>query len=179
MAYVSEDNLDICKEKKVTLFARTNTAVAAAAAAELDEGFSFNKDAGLLQCPTGELAMRVEKRIAKNGNTYLNYFFSKRKCKRCPLSEQCRMGKSKGKCYNITQPSEKNRIRLEFEASEVFRERLKIRHRIEEKNGEMKVAHGLGRADSAGLEAMRLQTYFTAFVVNVKRIVKLMEPNPA
>jgi len=39
----------------------------------------------------------------------------------------------------------------------------------------MKVAHGLDRADSVGLVAMRLQTYFTAFVVNVKRIVKLNE----
>jgi hypothetical protein len=56
---------------------------------------------------------------------------------------------------------------------------LKDRHRIEEKNGEMKVSHGLDRADSVGLAAMRLQTYFTAFVANVKRIVKLMEPNPA
>lgn len=80
---------------------------------------------------------------------------------------------------SITQPSEKNRARLEFEASEAFRERLKIRYRIEEKNGEMKVAHGLGRADSVGLAAMRLQTYFTAFVVNVKRMVKLIVPNPA
>lgn len=56
---------------------------------------------------------------------------------------------------------------------------MKDRHRIEEKNGEMKVSHGLDRADSVGLAAMRLQTYFTAFVANVKRIVKLMEPNPA
>jgi hypothetical protein len=37
----------------------------------------------------------------------------------------------------------------------------------------MKVAHGLDRADSVGLFAMRLQTYFTAFVVNAKIIVKL------
>lgn len=181
MAYVSEDNLDTCEENGVTLFARTNSAVAAAALAPLDEGFSFNKDAGLLQCPAGELAMRVEKREAKNGNTYLRYMFSKVKCQKCPLCEQCRVGKSKAKerGYSITQPNEKNRARLEFEASEAFRERLNIRHRIEEKNGEMKVAHGLGRADSVGLAAMRLQTYFTAFVVNVKRIVKLTEPNPA
>jgi len=179
MAYVSEDNLNICEEKGVTLFARTNTAVAAAAAAELDEGFSFNKDAGLLQCPAGELAMRVSKNTAKNGNTYLNYFFSKIKCRKCPRCEQCRIGKSKSKCYNITKASEKNRQRLEFEASEAFRERMKMRHRIEEKNGEMKVAHGLGRADSVGLAAMRLQAYFTAFVVNVKRIVKLTTPIPA
>lgn len=176
MAYVSEDNLDVCEEKGVTLFARTNSAVAAAAAAPLDNGFSFNKDAGLLQCPAGELAMRVEKRGAKNGNTYLLYVFSKRTCPKCPLCKQCRVGKSKCRCYNITQPNEKNRQRLEFEASEAFKERLEIRHRIEEKNGEMKVAHGLDRADSVGLSAMRLQTYFTAFAVNVKRIVKLLVP---
>lgn len=179
MAYVSEENLDICEEKGVTLFARTNSAVAAAAAAPLDEGFSFNKDAGLLQCSAGELAIRLEKRTAKNGNSYLKYVFSMVKCQKCPLREQCRVGKSKTRGYNITQPNEKNRARLEFEASEFFRERLKIRHRIEEKNGEMKVAHGLGRADSMGLAAMRLQTYFTAFVVNVKRIVRLVAPNPA
>lgn len=177
MAYVSEGNLDICKENGVTLFAKTNSAVAAAAASSLDEGFSFNKDAGLLQCPAGELAMRVDKRAAENGNTYLRYVFSKVKCRKCPLNGQCRVGKSKAKeqSYSVTQPSEKNRLRLEFESSESFRERLKIRHRIEEKNGEMKVAHGLDRADTVGLVAMRLQTYFTAFVVNVKRIVKLNE----
>lgn len=177
MAYVSEGNLDVCKENGVTLFAKTNSAVAAAAASPLDEGFSFNKDAGLLQCPAGELAMRVEKRAAENGNTYLRYVFSKVKCRKCPLNGQCRVGKSKAKeqSYSITQPNEKNRLRLEFESSEAFRARLKIRHRIEEKNGEMKVAHGLDRADSMGLFAMRLQTYFTAFVVNVKRIVKLNE----
>jgi len=180
MAYVSGDNLDICEEKGVILYARTNSAVAAAAAVTLDEGFCFNKDAGMLQCPAGELAMRVDKRAAENGNTYLRYVFSKVKCKKCPLREQCRVGKSRAKerGYSITQPSEKNRQRLEFENSEPFRERLKIRHRIEEKNGEMKMAHGLDRADSVGLSAMRLQTYFTAFVVNVKRIVKLIELNP-
>lgn len=83
MAYVSEDNLDTCEEKGVTLFARTNTAVAAAASTTLDEGFSFNKDTGLLQCPAGELAMRVEKRPAESGNTYLRYVFSKVKCRKC------------------------------------------------------------------------------------------------
>jgi len=177
MAYVSEDNLNKCEENDVTLFARTNVAVAAAAATPLDEGFFFNKDAGMLQCPVGELAMRVEKRLAKNGNTYLKYLFSKVKCRKCPLRERCRVGKSKSKepGYSVTEPSDKNRARLEFEASDAFRERLKMRFRIEDKNGEMKVAHGLGRADSVGLTAMRTQMYFTAFAVNIKRMVKLME----
>lgn len=68
MAYVSEENLDICEEKNIELIARTNSAVASAAATQLEKGFSFNKDAKILQCPAGELAMRVEKRSAKNGS---------------------------------------------------------------------------------------------------------------
>ena len=87
------------------------------------------------------------------------------------------MGKSTSKVrsYSITQVSQKNQERLEFESSEMFRERLKIRHRTEEKNGELKEAHGLRRADSRGLFSMSLQMYFTAFTVNIKRIVKLKE----
>jgi hypothetical protein len=176
MAYVSEGNLEVCEENGVTLIAKTNSAVAAAASASLDEGFSFNKDADMLQCPAGELAINKRTHLAKNGNTYLNFTFSLVKCRKCPLHEQCRIGASKTRSYNITQPSEKNRQRLAFEASEAFKERLKIRHSIEEKNGEMKVAHGLGRADSVGLTAMRLQAYFTVIAVNIKRIIKLTTP---
>jgi hypothetical protein len=69
-----------------------------------------------------------------------NYLFGKRKCKACPQCGQCRKGKSKGKCCSIAQPGEKNRQRHKLENSEPFRERLKIRRRIEEKNGEMKAA---------------------------------------
>ena len=176
MAYVSEENLRICGDE-IELIARTNPAVVTAANGNLDEGFCFNKDAGMLQCPAGELAMRVEKKVASNGNTYLKYIFSKVKCKKCPLIEKCRVGKSKAKerSYSITQVSKKNQERLEFETSEYFKERMRIRHRIEEKNGELKEAHGLRRADSRGLFAMRLQMYFTAFTANVKRIVKLKE----
>lgn len=177
MAYVSDDNLEVCG-KEITLIARTNTAVAAAANGKLEEGFCFNKDAGILQCPAGELAMRIEKRAAPNGNTYLRYIFSKVKCRKCPLRENCRVGRSKAKerSYSITQVSKKNQERLEFETSEFFKERMKIRHRIEEKNGELKEAHGLRRADSTGLFAMELQMYFTAFAANIKRIMRLAEP---
>lgn len=176
MAYVSDDNLEVCG-KEITLIARTNTAVAAAANGNLEEGFCFNKDAGMLQCPAGELSTRVEKRTAKNGNTYLRYIFSKVTCRKCPQREKCRVGRSNAKTrsYSITQASEKNLERLKFEESEYFQERMKIRHRIEEKNGELKEAHGLRKADSRGLFAMHLQMYFTAFTANVKRIVRLDE----
>lgn len=122
--------------------------------------------------------MRVEKQTAKNGNTYLRYVFSKVKCRKYPSRESCRVGsgKSKERSYSITQASKKNLEKFKFEGSEYFRERMKFRHRIEEKNEELKEAHGLHRADSRGLFAMELQMYLTAFVANIKRITKLAEP---
>ena len=174
MAYVSDDNLEKCEEQNVTLYARTNSAVAAAASAELEEGFSYSKDAHMLQCPAGHLAMRVEKRKAENGNTYVKYCFSAKACKKCPLRDQCKVGKSKTHTYNITQPNAAHQERLDFENSEAFKQKMTVRHRIEEKNGEMKTAHGFQRADSVGKVAMRLQAYITAIVVNMKRIVAIM-----
>lgn len=173
-AYVSRQNLEYCENQGIELIAKTNPAVAAAAESK-DDGFVYNKDAGTLQCPTGELAMSVEKRKAKNGNDYYNFAFPKVVCRKCPLRATCRVGSSKERRYNLTIPNEKNRARLEYERSEVFRERAKLRQRVEEKHSEMKLAHGLRRADSPGLRAMRLQMFFTAFTVNVKRIVKLSE----
>lgn len=175
MAYVSDQNLAVCEEKDITLYAKTNSAVAAAAKCNLDEGFWLNKDAAALQCPAGELSVKANKKASTHGNEYLQYRFDKKTCQKCPHRDQCRVGKSKCKTYTFTRVSDENRKRLDFENSEQCKEKLKIRHRIEEKNGEMKTAHGMRRADSTGLFAMRLQAYFTAFTVNLKRIVRCQE----
>lgn len=112
MAYVSDDNLEVCEKEGVVLYARTNSAVAAAANAELEEGFSYSKDAHMLQCPGGHLAMRVKYRKASNGNTYAKYCFPAQSCKKCPLREQCKVGKLKTHTYNITQPNADHKARL-------------------------------------------------------------------
>jgi transposase len=171
MAYVSDDNLEACEKEEVVLYAKTNCAVAAAAKVNLDEGFVYNKDAHMLQCPAGHLAMRERKRIGEAGNTHYTYAFSKKKCRGCPLWDTCPVHKGTEYTYSYTEPNQDHRARLEFENSEEFNKKLEVRHRIEEKNGEMKTAHGFQRADSVGMVAMRLQAYLTAIVVNMKRIV--------
>jgi transposase len=172
-AYVSQGNLDYCQAIGADLIAKTNSAVAALAE-DKDDGFAFNKDAATLQCPGGELAMSFRKKPQPSGNVFFNFSFSKKKCRICPLAAICPVAQKKTFTYSVTVLSQENLDRLAFEASEAFGERLKIRERIEGKNGEMKVAHGLRRADSTGLAAMRLQMYFTAFAVNVKRITRLV-----
>lgn len=81
MAYVSEENLEACGEE-ISLIARTNTTVAAAANRKLEEGFCYNKDAGMLQCPVGELFIyRRKKTPAKKVGVF-----------QCPhQSKDCRL----------------------------------------------------------------------------------------
>jgi hypothetical protein len=129
--------------------------------------------------PTGELAMRTDKKELESGNTFYRYTFSKMKCKKCSLKDTCPAVRKYENTYCITVLNEQNKARLEFERTEDFSRRLSVRYRIEEKNGELKQAHGLGKADSMGLSSMLLQTYFTAFTVNIKRIVKLVEKKVA
>ena len=177
MAFVSKDNLEYCGDE-ITLIAKSNPVIAGLAAPKND-GFEYNKDAGTMQCPAGELAIRADKKDLESGNAFYRYIFSKRKCKNCPLEASCPAVRKSENTYCVTVLNERNKARLEFEQTEVFGRRLEIRYRIEEKNAELKQAHGLRTADSAGLEAMRLQTFFTAFAVNVKRMVKLMEKKAA
>jgi hypothetical protein len=173
MAYVSKDNLEYCGDE-ILLIAKSNPVISGLATPNND-GFEYNKDAGTMQCPAGELAIRADKKELESGNTFYSYIFSKRKCKNCPLKDSCPAIHKSQNTYSVTILNEQNKARLGFELTEEFRRRLDVRYRIEEKNGELKQAHGLRKADSMGLAAMRLQMFFTAFTVNIKRIVKLIE----
>jgi hypothetical protein len=48
-------------------------------------------------------------------------------------------------------------------------------YHIEHKNDELKNAHRMTRAKYRGQFGMRIQAFLTAFVVNVKRMIKLKE----
>jgi hypothetical protein len=95
-AYSSIENIKFCDREKMTLIAKSNPVIANAAEPKND-GFEFNKDAALLQCPAGELALTVYKRQGKYDNQYFVYCFSKRKCQKCPYADTCRVGQSKTK----------------------------------------------------------------------------------
>ena len=82
---------------------------------------------------------------------------------------------AKTKTHNVTIIGETRQKQYDFEQTEYFRQRIKDRYKIEAKNAELKLSHGLGKCKYVGLRGMKLQIYFTAFVANVKRIVKLNE----
>lgn len=65
-------------------------------------------------------------------------------------------------------------IWLEMIQSPVYKAGLKERYKIERKFGEAKQGHGLGRCRYLGLLRFGIQMFFTAIVLNLKRMVKLL-----
>jgi hypothetical protein len=179
-AYSGKDNLEYANAKEIKLISKLNPVISDGTGQQA-EGFVYNKDADMFQCPCGNLAVRKAVTGAKNSkkNQKLTYYFDTEKCKNCPLKNGCYKDGAKYKTYCVTILSDVHKEQKAFQETEYFKERAKQRYMIEAKNAELKQAHGLEKADSVGVIAMRLQSYFTAFVANVKRIVKLSEVKTA
>ena len=80
----------------------------------------------------------------------------------------------------ISIQSNIHKEQAEFEKTDYFKNRLrKERYKIEAKNAETKVTHGLNKAKSVGLSCMRIQSYLTHITANIKRIIKKMDEVPA
>jgi IS5 family transposase len=175
-AYSGKDNLEYAKAKEIKLISKLNPVISNGNGQKI-EGFVFNKDADTFQCPCGHLAVRKAVTGTKNSknNQRLTYYFDTEKCKNCPHKTGCYKNGAKSKTYNVTILSELHNEQKVFQETEYFKERAKQRYMIEAKNAELKQVHGLEKADSVGVIAMRLQSYFTAFTANIKRIIKLKE----
>lgn len=172
-AYSSKDNIDYCNANNIKLVSRLNTVVSNGNSR--DDEFICNKDAGTMQCPEGHLAMRCDIRKGKYDNQYYTYCFSMKKCRKCVRYATCCKSGAKTKTHSITVIGGTRGKQQEFEESEYFKERIKERYKIEAKNAELKQVHGLTRCKYMGLFGMKIQMYFSAFVVNVKRIIRLKE----
>lgn len=173
MAYSSKDNIDYCNNKEIKLLSRLNTVVSNGNVR--DDEFIYNKDAGTMQCPEGHLATRYFIKKGNYDNQYYNYYFSIKKCKKCVRYGICFKEGQRTKCHNVTVIGGMRGKQYEFEQTDYFKQRIKDRYKIEAKNAEMKQSHGLARCKYSGLFGMQIQMYFTAFVANAKRIVKLQE----
>jgi transposase len=176
-AYSTGANIEYCNGNDIRLISPLNPIISNSVLPK-EDGFVYNKDAGTLQCPGGCLAMSCRRQKGKNRyhNSTNVYHFSRVQCRRCPMCEKCRVGLSKTNTYAVSIASDLHKAQLEFQQSDYFRRRSRQRYKIEAKNAEMKLSHGLERADSTGITAMQLQSYFTAFAVNVKRIIQLIDP---
>ncbi|KIR01146.1 hypothetical protein P261_02900 [Lachnospiraceae bacterium TWA4] len=173
-AYSGIENLRDAEKSNYELISKLNPSIVNGT--RKDDEFYFNKDAGMMQCPAGHLAIRksTEPRNNTGKNPRIRYYFDIKACKKCHKREGCYKPESKSKTYGITIKSDYYKSQELFQNSQEFKEKNRMRYKIEAKNSELKNLHGYDQCDSFGLKNMELQGAMTIFVVNLKRILKLM-----
>lgn len=175
-AYSESENIEFTKAEDIKLVSKLSRLVSNGKKRKV-EGFYFNKDAGMMVCPEGHMAIRKvssrSKKHKRDGKgTVETYFFDVNKCKICPLKDGCYKDGARTKSYSVSIKSRTHQDHLDFQESEYFKTRAKERYKIEAKNGEMKHSHGFASADSHDLFGMNLQAATAIFAVNIKRIIK-------
>ena len=178
-AYSEKDNIELSDEgNNFKLYSRLSRTVSQGNKRKVD-GFYYNKDAGLYVCPQGHMAIRKamngkKKHIAKGNTMVETHYFDIEKCKICPLKGTCYKDGAKFKTYSVSIKSDTHSKQIEFQETDEFKEKVKLRYKIEAKNSELKNTHAYSQADSHGISGMNLQAATTIFVVNIKRIMKLI-----
>jgi len=179
-AYSEKGNLELANEgENFMLYSKLNRCISEGGTHKKD-GFYFNKDAGMYVCPNGHMAIRKttsgKKKHDTEGKTMVEtYHFNIDKCKICPMRNGCYKDGAASKSYSISIKSKTHNRQMVFQETDDFKETVKRRYKIEAKNAEIKNAHAYGLADSHGISGMNLQAATTIYVVNLKRILKLMK----
>lgn len=91
------------------------------------------------------------------------------------MRKGCYKDGAKSKTHSISLKSPIHQKAIDFQQTGAFRDRKRDRYKIEAKNAEMKQSHGFKKSKFLGLFGMKIQSYMTAFVVNAKRIIVLVE----
>ena len=178
-AYSESDNIELANTNdNFKLYSRLSRSVSVGPKRKV-EGFFYNKDAGMYVCPEGHMATRKsvsgKKKYEEEGKTKVEtYHFDIEKCKICPLKGTCYKDGANSKTYSVSIKSNVHQKHMNFQETKEFKSKVKARYKIEAKNAELKNTHAFGQADSHGISGMNLQAATTIFVVNIKRIMKLM-----
>ena len=176
-AYSGTDNLKLAedKDKGFELISKLNPVISNGNR-KGEDGFDFNKDAGMFVCPAGHMATRRARQGKKDSakNQTWTYYFDVDKCKGCAHREGCYKEGAKTKTYNVKILKDEHKRQLEFQQTDEFKDKSRERYKIEAKNAELKHVYGYNRAESYGLYSMQMQGAVTIFAANIKRILKLI-----
>lgn len=180
-AYSEKENIVYAEEEEINLVSKLNKTITHGNKRQTSTNFEFNKDAGMYVCQAGHMSVlkrsnRPKKHAIDGQGTVETYFFDIEKCKRCPFKEGCYKDGAKTKTYSVSIKSNPHQKQMEFQESDYFKQKSKERYKIEAKNSELKHSHGYDVASSSGLAGMEMQGAATIFAVNMKRIIKLMDP---
>jgi hypothetical protein len=177
-AYSEKANIEYSKKNNLELISKLSKTVTHGNIRN-SEDYEFNKDAGMYVCKAGHMSIKKavngkKKNLELGKEKVETYFFDTEKCKHCISKEGCYKEGSKTKSYSVTIMANIHKEHELFQETEHFKTKAKERYKIEAKNSELKNCHGYDVASSAGLDGMEMQGAVSIFVVNLKRIIKLI-----
>lgn len=175
-AYSEKNNIDYCNENNIKLASKLSKFVTHGNS-KRDDGFEYNKDAGMYVCKAGNMAIKKAKQGSKkDGYSQVEcYYFDIEKCKHCKFKEGCYKEGANSKTYNITIKNDIHIKHMEYMETEEFKELYSERYKIEAKNAELKSNYGYDKANACGKIGITIQGATTLFLVNMKRIIKLKD----
>lgn len=176
-AYAEDDNLTFCKDNGIKNVSKLSKTVLYGNRSK-DNEFEFNKDAGMFVCKMGHMAIKKQHQKGNKHNNFSEvdtYYFDVEKCKHCPFKDGCYKEGSKTKSYSVTIKKDIHNEQKAYMETDEFKTIYKERYKIEAKNAELKIAYGYDQANACGIGGMTIQGATTLFLVNMKRIIKLMD----
>lgn len=132
--------------------------------------FKYDAKHELVTCPRGQ---KLRRSTRDQDRWYYRTGFHQ--CRECPVRQQCLSPKVDRRTIVISDGYEALlRARRRKNRGDVKFRKTYARHRwrSEGLNAELKNCHGLHRATRRGLENMKIQSYMTASVVNLKRLAR-------
>ena len=173
-AYSISKNLEYGEENGIEIISKLKKNVGAKEFQS--EYVHFNKDADTYECVCGFLAQCHKPQKKKNGSEQTEYSFSVSECGNCPHRSKCVTNKSDK--YKRIWHRTSNPIfarQREKEQTETFKQKLKIRWKIEQKNAHLKNNHGLGIQRGTGLSSMKTQCFLCLIVNNLAKIARVCD----
>lgn len=131
--------------------------------------FKLDTENNSLTCPAEKVTI---KHYIKENTKNISYYFSVYQCRPCHLKKQCTKSLFRSVYFNEDMVIQEEAIK--YNSTKDYKEDMKMRSHIEPKQAEMKRFHGLTRAIYRGLDRVNIQAIYTAIVVNLKRMVKVM-----
>ena len=95
--------------------------------------------------------------------------------KQCYNAEKRRRLRDKGgksKSYTVMILSDTHKDQIEFEKTPEFKQKMKMRKRIEPLNAHLKNDLGMKQNISYGIESMTIQTAVAIYMSNIQKIMK-------
>lgn len=150
-AYSEKDNLEYCEENKIKNLSKLSNFVTHGNT-QRNNGFEYNKDAGMYVCKAGHMAIKKRKQGSKKDKEG-----------------------AKTKTYNVKIKDDIHISQMDYMKTDEFKNLYSERYKIEAKNAELKNNHGYDKANACGKVGITIQGATTLFLANMKRIIKLNE----